>query len=82
LSNKLASSIQDLFYPCPHFIVFYNGIKVKREFKQMCDHYGIEAKPKTSHNPQANAIIQRVHKIVNDMLRSFDLENENLKERK
>jgi hypothetical protein len=33
-------------------------------------------------NPQANAIIDRVHKVVNDMLRSFDLENnhENLEE--
>jgi hypothetical protein len=29
----------------------------------------------TTHNPQANAIIERVHKVVNDMLRSFDLEN-------
>jgi hypothetical protein len=31
---------------------------------------------------QANAIIERVHKIFNDMLRSFDLENnhENLEE--
>jgi hypothetical protein len=26
---------------------------------------------------QAKAIIERVHKVVNDMLRSFDLENEN-----
>ena len=34
----------------------------------------------TSHIPQANAIIQRVHKFVNDMLRSFDLEKENLEE--
>jgi nitrogenase subunit NifH len=30
----------------------------------------------TTYHPQANAIIQRVHKVVNDMLRSFDLENE------
>jgi hypothetical protein len=31
------------------------------------------------NHPQANAIIERVHKVVvvNDMLRSFDLENEN-----
>jgi hypothetical protein len=28
----------------------------------------------TTHK-QANAIIERVHKVVNDMLRSFDLEN-------
>jgi hypothetical protein len=29
----------------------------------------------TTNHPQANAIIQRVHKVINDMLRSFDLEN-------
>jgi hypothetical protein len=30
-----------------------------------------------TYHPQANAIIERVHKVVNDMLRSFDLENKN-----
>jgi hypothetical protein len=88
-TNKSATSIQDLFhntwlacYPRPQFIVFDNGGEFKREFKQMCDNYGIKAKPTTSHNPQANAIIERVHKVVNDMLRSFDLENnhDNLEE--
>jgi hypothetical protein len=36
----------------------------------------------TTTNPQANAIIERVHKVVNDILRSFDLENnhQNLEE--
>jgi hypothetical protein len=29
----------------------------------------------TTGRSQANAIIERVHKVVNDMLRSFDLEN-------
>jgi hypothetical protein len=29
----------------------------------------------TTYHPQANAIIERVHKVVNDMLRSFDLQN-------
>jgi hypothetical protein len=43
----------------------------------MCvqDNYGIKATPTTSHDPQANTIIERKHKVVNDMLRSFDLEN-------
>jgi hypothetical protein len=38
----------------------------------------------TTYQPQANAIIERMHKVVNDMLRSFDLENnhENLEEQK
>jgi hypothetical protein len=31
----------------------------------------------TTSIPQENAIIERVHKVVNDMLRSFDLESEN-----
>jgi hypothetical protein len=36
----------------------------------------------TTYHLQSNAIIERVHKVVNDMLRSFDLENnhENLEE--
>jgi hypothetical protein len=29
----------------------------------------------TTYHPQANAIIEWVHKVFNDMLRSFDLEN-------
>jgi transposase InsO family protein len=89
-TNNSATSIQDLFhnswlarYLRPQFTVFDNGGEFKREFKQMCDNYGIKAKPTTSHNPQANAIIERVHKVVIDMLRSFDLENnhENLEEK-
>ena len=86
-TNKSAASVQDLFhniwlarYPRPQFIVFDNGGEFKREFKQMCNNYGIIAKPTTSHNPQANSIIERVHKVVNEMLRSFDLEKETLEE--
>jgi hypothetical protein len=56
------------------------GGEFKREFKQMCNNYGIKAKPTTSHNPQANAIIERHHKVVNEMLRSFDLEKQNLED--
>ena len=57
-TNKSASSIQDFFhntwlarYPRPQFIVFDNGGEFKREFKQMCNNYGIKAKPTKSHNP-------------------------------
>jgi hypothetical protein len=33
-----------------------------------------------TNTTQTHAIIERVHKIVNDMLRSFDLENETNRE--
>jgi hypothetical protein len=56
--NKLAMIIQDLFhnswlasYPWPQFIIFDNGGEFKREFKQMCENYGIKAQPTTSHDP-------------------------------
>jgi hypothetical protein len=60
-TNKSATSIQDLFpnswlacYTRPQFIVFDNGNRgeFKRQFKQMCDNYGIKAKPTTSHDHQ------------------------------
>jgi len=54
--------------------------KFKREWKQMCDNYGIKYKAAISHNPQANEIIEQIHKVVNDMVRSFDLENKYLEE--
>jgi hypothetical protein len=89
-TNKSATSIQDLFhsiwlesYPRPQFTFFDNGNlgKSKREFRQIFlqDNYGIKAKPTKSHDQhnQATAIIERVPKFVNDMLRLFDLENEN-----
>jgi hypothetical protein len=31
----------------------------------------------TTYHSQANVIIERVHKVVNEMLRSFDLESKN-----
>jgi hypothetical protein len=58
-TKKPATTIQDLFhntwlarYPRPQFIVFDNGKigEFKREFKQVCDNYGVKAKPTTSHN--------------------------------
>jgi hypothetical protein len=58
----------------------------KCEFKQICDTTIMALKSKqlqvTPFPEQANAIIERVHKVVNDMLRSFDLEynHENLEE--
>jgi hypothetical protein len=94
-TNKSATSIQDLFhntwlahYPRPQFIVFDNGSmgEFKREFNKMCDITMMALNPKqlqvTTYHTQANTIIERVHKDVNDMLRSFDLENnhENLEE--
>jgi hypothetical protein len=33
--------------------------------------YGIKGKPITVKNPQANAIIERVHQVVGNIIRTF-----------
>jgi hypothetical protein len=71
-------------YPRPQFVVFDNekAGEFKREFKQMCELSIMALKPNqrqvTTFQPQANAIVERIHKVVNDMLRIFDLENEKI----
>jgi hypothetical protein len=57
-------------YPRPQYIGFENGGENKGLFKKMIVNYGQKSKPTTSHNPQSNGIIKRVHAVLNDMLRT------------
>jgi hypothetical protein len=36
--------------------------------------YGIKGKPITVRNPQANAIVKRVHQVIGNIIRTFELE--------
>mgnify|MGYP003513462981 FL=1 len=37
--------------------------------------YGIKPKPITVRNPQANAIVERVHQVIGNIIRTFELES-------
>jgi hypothetical protein len=37
--------------------------------------YGVKAKPITVRNPQANAIVERVHQVIGNIISTFELEN-------
>ena len=50
----------------------------KALFKEMCDNYGLTSKPTTTYNPQANGVIERVHLVLGDSLRTFELEKQEL----
>jgi hypothetical protein len=39
----------------------------------MIQNYGQKSKPTSMHNPQSNGIIERVHAVLNDMLRTHHL---------
>ena len=43
--------------------------------------YGIKCKPITVRNPQANAIVERIHQVIGNIIRTFDLENNYLDEK-
>ena len=49
-------------YPWPQKVVLDRGTEFMAEFSKMIqDDYGIKKKPITKRNPQANAIVERVH---------------------
>jgi transposase InsO family protein len=37
--------------------------------------YGVKAKPIPVRNPQANAIVERVHQVIGNIIQTFELEN-------
>jgi transposase InsO family protein len=85
IANKEAATVMEAFnnewlsrYPRPQYIGFDNGSEFKAQFQETCDNYGIKAKTTTSYNPQSNGIIERVHQVLGNALRTFKLENKNL----
>jgi transposase InsO family protein len=69
-------------YPWPTQITFDRGSEfIGEDFKRMIkEDYGIKAKPITVRNPQANAIVERVHQVIGNIIRTFELENNYLDE--
>ena len=67
-------------YPCPGQVIYDNGSEFKLNFKLLCKQYGLKHKPTTKKNPQGNSILERIHQVVANMLRSFDLDNQELDE--
>ena len=85
IRDKNASTVMKAFnntwtrYPRPQYIGYDNGSKFKAQFKdEMCDNCGIKEKPSTTYNPQSNGIIERVHQVLGNALRTFELEEKEL----
>jgi len=63
-------------YPLPTVMTFDRGTEFMAEFaKTIKDCYGIKKKGITTRNPQANAIIERIHQTIGNMIRTFDYDN-------
>jgi transposase InsO family protein len=50
---------------------------IGNEFQRLIkEEHNIEAKPSSKCNPQSNAIVERIHQTIGDMLRAFEVENQ------
>jgi hypothetical protein len=67
-------------YPWPTEIIFDKGSEFMGDFAQMvANDYGIKRRGITTQNPQANAIIERIHQTLGNMIRTFEIyKNEDL----
>ncbi len=78
--DKTSAQISNLVYKCwfsryphCHYMIYNNG----SEFILHCDlckTYGVKGRPTSIKNPQANAILERIHAVFTNMLRTAKLD--------
>ena len=81
IPNKKADHIANILeyhwltrYPWPTEIRMDKGKEFAGEVQAaLKDQYGIDRKIITTRNPQANGIIERIHQVVGDMIRTRDI---------
>ena len=54
--------------------MYDNGSEFKLYFQHLLKEYGVEKKPTTIKNPQANGILERAHQTFGNMLRTAELD--------
>jgi hypothetical protein len=62
-------------YPRPIEAVYDNGSEFKKDFQPLIEDFDIKPKCTTMENPQANAPVERVHQVIQNMIRTKDLSN-------
>jgi hypothetical protein len=60
-------------YPCCQYLMYDNGSEFKLHIYALCATNGIKRKPTSIKNPTANAILERIHAVFTNMLRTAKL---------
>jgi hypothetical protein len=55
-------------YPCCQYMIHDNGSEFNLHFCALCKTYGVKRKPTSIKNPTANAILERIHAVITNML--------------
>ena len=89
IPNKLATTVAQAVeqtwlcrYPWPKKITYDKGSEFMAEFgKMVVEEYGIVKKAITPRNPQANSILERIHQVIGNMIKTFQIyDREDLEE--
>ena len=75
--SKLVNKTWFCRYPRCSAIIYDNGSEFKLHFQSLCDTYGLKRKPTTVKNPQANAILERLHQTLAAMMCTAELDMAN-----
>ena len=59
-------------------IGFDGGSEFRAEFWEWCANISIKTKPREAWNPQSNSVLERVHQVLGDCLKCFNLEEKGL----
>ena len=85
LKNQSSEAAMEAFddvwlsrYPRPQFIGIDNGKEYKHMFARLIQNYGLTPKYITTYNPQSNGIIERVHLVLSDALRTAEIDGKEL----
>lgn len=77
-SAKIATLLDETWlcrYPRPKEIIFDNGSQFKKDFQPLLKDFRIKPSCTTIKNPQANAILERIHQVVKNMIRTQQLKS-------
>jgi len=88
IENKKAMTVANIVeqtwltrYSRPNKLTYDRGTEFMEEFARMIEEdYGNIKKGITKHNPYANAIIERIHQTIGNMIRTFEVQEADLDE--
>ena len=66
-------------YPWPTQITYDKGTEFMKEFAAMIrKDYGIRKSPASTRNPQANSVIERIHQVIANIIRTYRIDDKYL----
>jgi transposase InsO family protein len=74
--SQLFNQVWSSHYPRPNKVVFDNGSEFKKNFVPLLKDFSIKPTATTIKNPQSNAVVERIHQVIESMIKTQQLEDQ------